>query len=104
MLCDSFGQVGEQLLHLLRRFQMTLGVAREQAAGGRKRAVVADGSEGVAKFASFGDGVVHAVRREQRKMERAGEIDSDAVAGFFFAVKMALQFDVNILCPKMPMS
>ena len=30
-------------------------------------------------------------------MERAGEVDGEAVAGFFFAVEVALEFDVNIL-------
>ena len=35
MLCDGFRQVGEELLHLARRFQMAFGVAGEQASGGR---------------------------------------------------------------------
>ena len=30
-------------------------------------------------------------------MERSGEVDGDAVAGFLFAVEMALQFDIDVL-------
>ena len=75
---------------------MALGVAGEQASGGGERAMVADGGEGVAQFASFGSGVADAVGGEQRKMQRAGDVDGGAVAGFFFAMEVALQFDVDI--------
>ena len=51
---DGFGQVGEELLHFLRRFQKAFGVAGEQASGGGESAVMADRGEGVAEFASFG--------------------------------------------------
>ncbi len=94
---DGFGQIGEELLHLLRRFQVALGVAGEQASGGGERAVIADRGEGIAEFAGFGDGIVDAVGGEQREMERAGEVDGEAVAGFFFAMEVALEFDVDIL-------
>ena len=57
---------------------------------------MADGSEGVAEFAIFGGGVADAVGGEQRKIQRAGDGDGGAVAGFFFALEMALQFDVDI--------
>jgi hypothetical protein len=30
-------------------------------------------------------------------MEGAGEVDGEAVAGFFFAMEVALEFDINIL-------
>ena len=76
---------------------MTLGVAGEQASGGGERFVMADGGEGVGQFAGFRDGVIHAIGGEYRKMERAGKIDCNAVAGFFFAMEMALEFDVDIL-------
>ena len=33
-------------------------------------------------------------------MEVAGNFDGDAVAGFFLAVKMALEFDVDVLAAK----
>ena len=76
---------------------MAFGVAGEQASGGRKRAMVADRGEGVAEFASLGSGVADAVGGEQRKIQGTGEIDRGAIAGFFFAMEMALQFDVDIL-------
>ncbi len=94
---DGFGQVGEELLHLLRGFQKALGVAGEQASGGGESAVVADGGEGVAQFAGFGGGVADSVGGEQRKIQRAGDVDCGAVAGFFFALEMALQFDVDVI-------
>ena len=52
--------------------------------------MMADRRERVAEFAGFGDGVVDAVGGEQGEIERTGEIDGDAVAGFFFALEMAL--------------
>jgi hypothetical protein len=66
---DGFGQVGEKLLHLLRGFHVTLGVAGQQSSRCGQRAVMADGGECVAKFAIFRGGVVDAVGREQRKIE-----------------------------------
>jgi hypothetical protein len=30
-------------------------------------------------------------------VERAGKVDGEAVAGLFFAVKVALEFDINVL-------
>ncbi len=76
---------------------MTLGVARKHAPGSRERFVMADGGEGIAEFTGFGDGVVHAVGGQQREIKRAGEIDGDAVTGFFLALEVALQFDVDIV-------
>ena len=96
MLLMASGRSAKSCCISCGRFQVALGVAGEQASGGRERAVMADRGEGVAEFAGFGDGVVHAVCREQREMERAGEIDGDAVAGFFFAMEVALEFDVDI--------
>ena len=60
-IVDRVGKVGEELLHLLRRFQMAFGVAGEQASGGRESAMVTDGGEGVAEFTGFGDSIVHAI-------------------------------------------
>ena len=95
---DGFRQIGEQLRHFLAAISdVTLGVAGEQAAGGHQRALVADGGEDVAELAVVRGGVADAVGGEQRKMQVAGDFDGDAVAGFFFAVEVALQFDVDIV-------
>ena len=59
--------------------------------------MVADGGEGVTKLAALRDGVVDSVGGQQRKIQRLGDGDGGAIAGFFFALKMALQFDINIL-------
>ena len=62
--------------------------------------MVANSGERVAEFASLGNGIVHAVRGEQREIEGTGEINGDAVAGFLFALEVALEFDVDIFLPK----
>ena len=79
---------------------MTLGVARQQTPSSRQRTVMADGSECVAKFAIFRGGVANAIGGKQRKIQRAGNFDGGAVASFFFAMKMALQFDIHIAAAK----
>ena len=76
---------------------MALGVAREQAARRHQRAMVADGGEHVAELAVVGGGVTDAIGGEQRKMKVAGDFDGDAVARLFFAMIVALEFDVNIV-------
>ena len=52
--------------------------------------MVADGGEGVTKFASLRDGVADSVSGQQGKVQRTGDSDGGAVAGFFFALEMAL--------------
>ena len=42
-------------------------------------------------------GVVDSVGCEKRKLQRASDVDGDAVAGFFFPLEMALEFDIDIL-------
>lgn len=58
--------------------------------------MVADGGEGVAQFTRFDGGVANSVGGQQRKMQRMGDVDGGAVARFFFALEMTLQFDVDI--------
>ena len=59
--------------------------------------MVADGGEDVAEFAVLRGGVADAVGGEQRKMQRSGDVEGGAVAGFLFAMEMALQFDIDIV-------
>ncbi len=93
---DGFGIVGEKLLHLLRRSQEAFGIARKQASSGRQRAMVADGGEGIAKLPPLRNGVADAVGGQQRKIQRTRNVDRSAIAGLFFALKMPLQFNVDI--------
>src|SRR5262245_9087236 len=58
---------------------------------------MAQRGENVAEFAFLFGGIRHAIGREDGKLQSMGYFDGDTVAGFFFAVKMPLQFDVNIL-------
>ena len=99
-VADGFGQVGEKLLHLLRGFQKALGVAGEQASGSGESVVMANGGESVAQLAGFGSGVADSVCGQQWKIQRAGDVDCGAVAGFFFALEMTLQFDVDVFRPE----
>ena len=75
---------------------MALGIAREQAAGGGERAVMADAGEDVEHFALRRLRVADAIGGEQRQMQFARDFDRRLVARFFVAVEMALQFDVDI--------
>ena len=61
---------------------------------------MADGGKGVAQFAGFGSGVADSVRGQHRKIQRACDVDRNAVAGFFLALKMTLQFDIDIFGPE----
>src|SRR5580704_7436072 len=79
---------------------MALGVARQQPAGRRQSTVIADSSKCVPEFAIFRSGITNAVRSQQRQIERAGNRDSGTVASFFFTMKMALQFDVDVAAAK----
>ena len=45
---------------------------------------------------ALASGVADSVGGEQRKIQRAGDVDGGAVAGFFFALEVALQFDVDV--------
>src|SRR5437588_10260051 len=92
-VAERFRQVGVELLHFLRGAEIAFGVAGEQASGRRESFVMADGGESIAKFVSFRNGVVHAIRSKQRKVQRAGEFDGNAVAEFFLTLKVALSFD-----------
>ncbi len=79
---------------------MTFGIARQQASRGGQRAMVANRGEDIAEFALARRGIADAIGREQRKLQRAGDFDGGAVAGFLLAMKMALQFDVDIVWSK----
>ena len=59
--------------------------------------VVADGGEDVAEFALLRRGVADAVGREQGKIEIAGDLYGDAVACFFLAMQVTLEFHVNVV-------
>ena len=93
-------QVGEKLLHLLRRFQMTLGVARQQTSGSGQRFVISNGGEDVAKFTLPRRRIADTIGRQQRKLQRAGNFDGGAVARFLLAMKMALQFHIDVALAK----
>src|SRR5713101_5096558 len=79
---------------------MPLGGARQQTPGSRQRAMVANGSEDVAKFALPRSRIANTVGRQQRQLKRASNFDGSAVAGFLLAMKMSLQFHINVFLAK----
>ena len=58
--------------------------------------MVTESGENVAQFALVSGGIADAIGGKQRKPERAGNFDGGAIAGFLLAMKMALEFDVNV--------
>ena len=76
---------------------MALGVARQQTSGSGQRAVISNGGEDVAKFALPRGRIADAIGRQQRELQRAGNFDGGAVARFLLAMKMALQFHIDIV-------
>ena len=59
---------------------------------------VADAGEDIQRFAGFRSGVAHAVGGQEREVAGSGEIKERLVVGFFGAVEMALEFDIDVFC------
>ncbi len=58
--------------------------------------MISQGGEDVAEFALLRRRIADTIGRQQREFERAGNFDGSAIARFLLAMKMALQFHVNI--------
>ena len=97
VLAMASGDIGEELRHFGGGCEMALGVARKQAAGLGEGGFVFEAGEDVEDFAAWLGGVSDSVGCDERKMERAGEIDGGLVARFLGAIVMALEFDVYVL-------
>ncbi len=94
---ERFGRgFGEKLLHLLRRFQMTLGVARQQASSGRKCSMIPDGGVNAPQeFAILGGGVAeNAIGSQQQEIQGTSDGNGGSVTSFFLAMEVALQLNV----------
>ena len=94
---DGFGDVAEEGGHRGGRAQMAVGVEGEEAAGVVEVDVVADGGEEVEDFAVAGLGVADAVGGDYGELHGAGERERGLVAGFFVALVVALEFDVDVV-------
>ncbi len=94
---EGFGEVVEEAAHGAGGANLALGVALEEAAGLVERDVVADGGEDVEDFALVLGGVADAVGGEDGEMEGLGDAQGGLVAGFFGAVAVALQLDVDVV-------
>ena len=92
----SFGQIGEEPLHLFRRLDITLAVPRQQAARSIERAMIANAGKDIEDLALFGLGILRTLRRQQRQAQAARKLDCRLVASFLRAIVVALQLDVNI--------
>src|SRR3989454_2923725 len=58
--------------------------------------MVADGGEHVTKFPLACSGMAHAIRRQQRELERVRNFDGSTIAGLLLAMKVALQLHVYV--------
>ena len=76
---------------------MALGIARQQASGGRQGAVMANAGEDVQHFALLWPRVADAVGREQRQGQFPCDFERRLIARFFRAAEVPLQFHVHIL-------
>ena len=79
---------------------MTLGILREQFAGGIKMHVFANTGENIQDFAPVGLGILHTVCSDERQSMRVRQIDQLSINAFFAANEMALKFDKNVFPAK----
>ncbi len=79
---------------------MTLGVARQQASGSGQRFVISNGGEDIAEFTLLRRRIADAIGGQQRELQRAGDFNGGAIACLLLAMKMALQFHIDIFVSK----
>jgi hypothetical protein len=94
---EGVGDVAEEGGHCAGAAEVAVGVEGEEASGVVEVDVVADGGEEVEDFAVAGLGVADAVGGDDGELERAGEAEGGLVAGFFFALVVALELDVDVV-------
>ena len=97
---DGLGNVGEQLLHPLRRFQIALGIARQQLARRHHGGLVADRGEHVEQFAFLRSGWRTPLVASSGNLHGSRQFDHGLIARFLIAMEMALQFGVNVVAPE----
>src|SRR4029077_17978185 len=62
--------------------------------------MVANRGEHIAKFTLARGRIADSIGGQQREMQGAGDFDGSSVAGFLLAMKMTLQFHINIAVAK----
>ena len=82
----------EQRRHLLRRFQIPLGVRRQPPARADEIGVMVNAGEDVEERPIPGRREPDAARRDDRHMKRVGQIDERLVVGVFVAPEVPLHF------------
>src|ERR1700686_948726 len=75
---------------------MALGITSQKTSRGGQRAMVPDGGEHIAEFTLASCGIAHAIGREYRKLEPAGDFDGRSIPRFLGAMEVPLQFHGNI--------
>src|SRR5437870_9386294 len=96
---EGLRAIGKKLPHLAGAFEITLGIGRQQKAGGIHIRVVAEAVEHVEQRTFGFGGVKHAVRRQQRQMGGFRELNQRADP-LFGPQAMALEFDEYIVWAK----
>jgi len=94
---QGLGKIAEEFGDLLRVFEVTLRVGLEEGAGLVEGSVVAQAGEGVGEEAIRAIGEEGSVGGEKGEVEMFGEIEEEAVAGFFAAGVMAGESEVEVV-------
>jgi len=95
-VCDGFGEIVKEGMHLAGGAEVAEAVFAEEAAGFVNGGVVADGGEDVEEFAVFLFGAAYAIGGDDGQAQFGGEAEEGDVAGFLFALVMALEFDIQV--------
>ena len=83
-------QIGKELQHLLRRFEVALTVACQQTSGRIECAMVADAGKHVEDLTLCGFGVLRALRSQHWQLQTASQLDGRLIACFLRAVVVSL--------------
>jgi hypothetical protein len=95
-VCDSLGQIAEERRHFLPTAQRTGRVRGQQSACAIERGAIADGCEYIQKLTIRFVCVTHPVGGHNWQSARRRKAQQRLVATLFFALLMALKFDVDI--------
>lgn len=97
---EGFGEIGEELLDLLRGFQVALGIGLEESAGIVEGAMVAEAGKGIGEEAVLTFGKEGGVGGEKGEFEVAGEVAEEGLEASFAAAVVTGEFDVDVVLPE----
>ena len=102
-LCDPqgvvacFGHLAEQVPHLVGGLQVVLVALELESIGVRDRAPGLDAQQGVVTLVIFAVRVVGVVGRQQRSVDRLGQLDQQWIRAHLICETVVLQFDEEVV-------